>query len=79
VTYRGHDFTIDRHGSHDRTVTVPSLGINEVVWATYREAIAVARRLIDRHIAEHGDAPVNRDPMTEDERAELYRETFGRF
>jgi hypothetical protein len=35
--------------------------------------------MIDRHLREHGDKPVNRDPMTEQERAELYHETFGRF
>jgi hypothetical protein len=78
-THRGHAFTVDRCGRFERNIRVPSLGIDLVVWATYREALGEVRRLIDEHLAEHGDAPVERKPMTDEERAELYRETFGRF
>lgn len=88
-TYRGHAFTIDRQrggmrslavpGLCMRTITVPGLGICEDVWSTLVEAREWARHLIDAHLRENGDAPVNRDPMTEQERAELYAEAFGRF
>lgn len=88
-THRGHAFTIDRQrgglrsqavpGLCMRTISVPSLGIEEEAWATLVVARESARRYIDAHIAEHGDGPVNRDPMTEDERARLYHETFGGF
>lgn len=37
------------------------------------------RRLIDEHLAEHGDAPVERKPMTDEERKELHTEVFGGF
>lgn len=82
--YRGHQFTIDRApywawGAPWRTIRVPSLGITEEVCWGYRETERMARWLIDRHIAEHGDAPGERKPMTDEDRAELYRETFGRF
>jgi hypothetical protein len=87
--HRGHAFTIDRQRGAERslsipglcmrTITVPSLGICEEVWGTLVVASESARHLIDAHLREHGDAPVERKPMTEQERAELYRETFGRF
>ncbi len=85
--YRGHAYTIDRQrggprslaipGLCMRTIRVPSLGIEEEAWITLAKARDYVRRLIDSHIAEHGDAPVRRDPMTDEERTELYYETFG--
>lgn len=88
-TYRGHAFTIDRQrggmrslavpGLCMRTITVPGLGICEEVWGTLVEAGEWARHLIDEHLAEHGDAPVQRAPLTDEERKELHTEVFGGF
>jgi hypothetical protein len=85
-TYRGHAFTIDRQrggprsdavpGLYMRTIRVPSLGICEEAWITLAKARDYARRRIDQHIAEHGDAP---EEKTAKEREETRDEVFGRF
>ena len=75
-THRGHRFTVDRCGHFERNIRVPSLGIDVVVWATYREALDDVHRLIDEHLREHGDAP---EEKTEQERAERNAEVYGRY
>lgn len=47
--------------------------------AAKARALSPDARAVVLDVAEHGDAPVNRDPMTDQERAALYHETFGRF
>lgn len=74
--HRGHAFTIDRHGLYERIVSVPTLGIHEIVWASYLDALADARRLIDAHIRDHGHRPA---PLTDEQRAEQNAEAFGGF
>lgn len=85
--HRGHAYTVDRQpgcktlrgGICLRTIRVPGLGIEQGHVGTLQGARTSAECLIDRHIREHGDAPVHREPMTDEERAHLYRETFGGF
>ena len=66
MEHRGHQFNIDRVTSTYRSIRVPSLGIEGWAFGSYWDAIGCARKLIDSHIAEHGDAPVRRDPMTDE-------------
>lgn len=77
--YRGHAYTIDRRGKW-RTIEVPSLGVEDYVFdRTLKQAHQAARWLIDLHIAEHGDATVERKPLTDEERAADNEEVFGGF
>ncbi len=76
MEHRGHQFNIDRVTSTYRSIRVPSLGIEGWAFGSYWDAIGCARKLIDRHLAEHGDEPVEK---TAEERAERNAEVFGRF
>lgn len=78
-SHRGHTFQIDRQRGLWRTISVPSLGLVHDVYCTLEWACAAARKLIDRHLAEHGDAPVELTELTDEERRELYDEAFGGF
>lgn len=81
--YRGHAIHIDRAPgtwkSGWRRVRIPSLGISSLQHGSAETLLAIARGMIDRHIAEHGDAPAEREPMTDEQRAERNAEVFGRF
>lgn len=83
VTHRGHKIIIERPPGQWqagwRTVRVPSIDLRTTKNGSNEQLLSLARRLIDRHIALYGDAPVERKPMTDEERKELHTEVFGRF
>lgn len=54
-------------------VEVPALGIREEFQGSYTAALAFGKRLVERHLMEHGPVPVERPRMT----AEEINDVFG--
>ena len=80
VTHRGHKIIIERPPGRWqagwRIVRVPTLGLRTTKNGSTEQLLSLARKMIDRHIDEHGNAPAE---TTEQERAELCHEVFGGF
>ncbi|OPZ64477.1 MAG: hypothetical protein BWY85_01146 [Firmicutes bacterium ADurb.Bin506] len=53
------------------------LGIEEEFVGSYTAAWEHGRKLVERHLREHGPVKLERAPMTEDERAAMIAEVFG--
>ena len=83
VTHRVHEIIIERPPGRWqagwRIVRVPTLGLRTTKNGSTEQLLSLARKMIDRHIDEHGNAPVRKEAPTDEERARLYKETFGGF
>jgi len=83
VTHRGHEIIIERPPGRWqagwRIVRVPTLGLHTTKNGSTEQLLSLARKMIDRHIDEHGNATVRKEAPTDEERAELCHEVFGGF
>ncbi len=58
-------------------VTCDRLGISVEYEGSYTAAWEHGRKLVERHLREHGPVKIERAPMTDAERAAMIAEAFG--
>lgn len=77
MTAQAADYQVDvctfGRGNKDHVVECVVLGIREDYHGSYEDARSYGRRLVERHLMEHGPVPVERPRMT----AEEINDVFG--
>lgn len=67
----GYQVDISTYG-RTHILTCDALGLREEYQGTYTAALAAGRRMVERHLREHGPVPVERPGLTQEERDEVF-------